>query len=156
MNTKYGKLAGGVVEYAPPVLETALGVVAAPSEATYLAQGWKRIVDEPPTVPVGKRAAATGWTEDATTLTRVYETVEAARPPRTFSKYRLVAVLKEAGVWPVVKAWITDKGLYDLYAAAQDFAEDNPYFRQGLAELKTLTGKTDAQIEAFLARCVVA
>ncbi|MBQ4198815.1 MAG: hypothetical protein II649_02915 [Kiritimatiellae bacterium] len=75
-------------------------------------------------------------------------------PPRVFSKLKVVAALTNAGVWQQVKAWIEEAGLYDLYLAAQEFAEDNEYFAQGLAALKPVVGWTDGQVEALLAQCV--
>lgn len=78
------------------------------------------------------------------------------RPPRTFSKLKVVTALTQAGVWPQVKAWIEQAGLYDLYLAAQDFAEDNEYFTQGRAALQTALGWTDEQVEAVLAAAEVA
>lgn len=77
------------------------------------------------------------------------------RPPRTFSKLKVVAALTEAGVWPQVKAWIEQAGLYDLYLAAQDFAEDNEYFTQGKTALQTALGWTDAQVEEILQEATV-
>ena len=41
MNTKYGRLSNGRIEYAPSSLETEDGVKMNPSEASYLAAGWK-------------------------------------------------------------------------------------------------------------------
>ncbi len=75
-------------------------------------------------------------------------------PPRTFSKLRIVSALTKAGVWAQVKAYIEQVGLYDLYLAAQDFAEDNEYFTQGKAQLQTALGWTDAQVEAVLQEAV--
>ena len=81
--------------------------------------------------------------------------VDAPPPtPRTFSKLRIVAALTKAGVWPQVKAYIEQAGLYDLYLAAQDFREDNEYFTQGKTALQTALGWTDEQVEAVLARSV--
>lgn len=77
--------------------------------------------------------------------------VDAPPPlPRTFSKLKVVAALTEAGVWPQVKAWIEQAGLYDLYLAAQDFAEDNEYFAVGKAQLQQALGWTDEQVEKIL------
>ena len=77
-------------------------------------------------------------------------------PPRTFSKYRLVAALIQAQVWPQVKAWIeSQEGAYDLYIAAEDISEDEPLLAQGIAAVKELLGWTDAQVEAILATSVM-
>ena len=82
--------------------------------------------------------------------TLVDEPEPAPPPPRTFSKLRIVAALTKAGVWPQVKQYIIDADLYDLYLAAQDFAEDNEYFVQGKTALQTALGWTDEQVEAVL------
>lgn len=71
-------------------------------------------------------------------------------PPRTFSKLRIVAALMQANVWTQVKAYIEQAGLYDLYLAAQEFAEDNVYFTQGKAALQSALGWTDEQVETVL------
>ena len=77
-------------------------------------------------------------------------------PPRTFSKYRLVAALMQAQVWPQVKAWIESvPGAYDLYLAAEDISEDEPLLAQGIAAVKQLLGWTDEQVEAVLAASAI-
>ena len=48
MNTKYGKLVDGRLVYAPVSLDTGDGVKMNPSEASYLAAGWKKVVDVKP------------------------------------------------------------------------------------------------------------
>jgi hypothetical protein len=77
------------------------------------------------------------------------------KPPRTFSKLKIVAALTRAGVWTQVKQYIIDANLYDLYLAAQDFAEDNEYFVQGKTSLQTALGWTDEQVEAVLSQSEV-
>lgn len=76
-------------------------------------------------------------------------------PPRTFSKLRIVAALTKAGVWAQVKAYIEQAGLYDLYLAAQDFAEDNEYFDKGKTALQTALGWNDSQVEDVLKEATV-
>ena len=48
METKYGKLVEGEIVYAPASLDTENGKLMNPSAASYLAAGWKKVVDEPP------------------------------------------------------------------------------------------------------------
>lgn len=74
---------------------------------------------------------------------------------RVFSKLRVVAALIRDGVWTQVKAYIEQKGLYDLYLAAQYFSEDDLYFVSGRAELKAQLGWTDEKVEAVLADCIL-
>jgi len=54
-------------------------------------------------------------------------------------------------VWDAVKQLLIERGLYDLFLAAQDFREDNEYFEQGKAALQTALGWTDEQVEDILA-----
>lgn len=157
MNRKYAKLTeSGALQYAPNAVRTKTATVLNPSAATYKAAGWLPVVNKPPTgVPEGKHAEPRGWKTTDGAIRRIYEIVDdPPPPPRIFSKLKVVAALTKAGVWPEVKEWIERAGLYDLYLAAQDFAEDNGYFVQGLAALKPVVGWTDEQVEALLAQCV--
>ena len=109
MNTKYGRLKNGRIEYAPVSLDTEDGVKMNPSEASYLAAGWKKVVDVRPTTEPGCRVEVSGWNESEDTLTCVYKVVPGEAPvsgPRVFSKLKLVAALKEADKWVLVKTWI--------------------------------------------------
>ena len=114
------------------------------------------IVDERPSTDAAHYAVATGWTRDGETWRRVYDIREVPPPPpRTFSKLRIVAALTTAGVWDSVKQLIIERGLYDLFLAAQDFGEDNEYFENGKAALQTALGWTDEQVEAVLDASVI-
>jgi len=165
MNAKYARLANGQIEYAPDSLVTEDGIKVNPSAASYLAAGWKRVVDDPPTSDAGKEAKVTSWREDATTVTAVYKQVasggqqggaggNAVPGRRIFSKLKILAALKEAGKWVLVKAWLEEKAYYDFYLAAQEFAEDYPLFAEAVAALKEYTGMDDAGVEEILAKCV--
>lgn len=184
MNVKYARLADGKAVYAPNALETEEGVVVNPSEETYLAHGWKRVVDEPPEPQEGCAVQESGWEEGEATLTRTYKQVTAPVPPpdpggdggeggagggrnvdmspvpapagkRVFSKLRLVAALKAAGLWVLTKTWIEENGLYDHYLAAQNLAEDNEWFLQGRSAIQPLARITDERVEEILAACVI-
>lgn len=157
MNTRYGRLKDGRFEYAPNALETANGVKMNPSEASYLAAGWKKVVDVKPTAEPGCRVEVSGWREDAETLTCVYKVVPGETPPagpRVFSKLKLVAALKAADKWVLVKTWIEERGLWDYYLAAQNFREDNEMFADALAAIKAYARMTDEDTEAILAKCI--
>ena len=75
-------------------------------------------------------------------------------PVARYSKMKVVATLTAAGVWPQVKAWIEANGLYDLYLAAQEFADDNAWFQQGLSALKDALGWSDEQVQSVLSACI--
>ena len=183
MNTKYGRLVNGRIEYAPNALETEDGVKMNPGEASYLAAGWKKVEDVPPAPDEGCTVEPSGWTETDTTLTRVYkqiampapdtpsgdggrdnpsggpggEDTPPAPPPvgkRIFSKLKLVAALKAADRWVLVKTWLEEKAYYDYYLAAQDFAEDNDLFIEGRNAIQGYLGVSDEYVESILSRCV--
>ena len=157
MNMNYGRLSEGRIEYAPNALDTADGVKMNPSEASYLAAGWKKVVDVKPTAEPGFRIEVSGWRESDDTLTCVYKVVAGETPAtgtRVFSKLKLVAALKEADKWVLVKTWIEERGYYDFYVAAQNFREDNPLFAEALAAIKGYARMTDEQAEAILSKCI--
>jgi hypothetical protein len=158
MNRNYGKLAGSEVEYAPAKITKDDGtVVSNPSAETYLAEGWKRIVDEPPAPDAGCTVEVSGWDETADSIVRIYKQVPSAAPatkPRVFSKLKLVAALKAADKWVLVKTWIEERGLWDYYLAAQNFREDNEMFAGALAAVKAYAGISDDEAEAILNNCM--
>lgn len=156
MNTKYGRLSNGRIEYAPSSLDTGDGVKMNPSGESYLAAGWKRVVDAKPEPEEGCRVEVSRWEEDAETLTCVYKLVRGAprEGARTFSKLKLVEALKGSGKWVLVKTWIEERGYYDYYVAAQNFREDNPLFQEAVAAIKGYARMTDEEAESLLSGCV--
>ncbi len=158
MNRNYGKLVGSEVEYAPAKITKDDGtVISNPSAETYLAAGWKRIVDEPPEAEPGHTVEVSGWIETADSIVRVYKQVPDETPPekpRVFSKLKLVAALKAAEKWVLVKTWIEEKGYWDYYLAAQNFREDNEMFAEALSAVKRYAGMSDEDAEAILKNCI--
>lgn len=87
----YGKLESGELVVAPAALmvsvtdsEGNIRMVCRSetmlTESDYFAQGWKRVIDNPPTPSAeGKMVVPTGWTETENSLTRQYE--EQDMPP---------------------------------------------------------------------------
>ena len=158
MNRNYGRLVGGEVEYAPAKITKDDGtVIMSPSAETYLAAGWKRIVDEPPTAEDGCTVEVSGWDETADSIVRVYKQVPDEPTPskaRVFSKLKLVAALKAADKWVLVKTWIEERGLWDYYLAAQNFREDNEMFSEAVAAIKEYARMSDEDAEAILKNCI--
>ena len=158
MNRNYGKLVAGEVEYAPAKITKDDGtVISNPSAETYLAAGWKRIVDEPPKAEDGCTVEVSGWDETADSIVRIYKQVPDETPEtkaRVFSKLKLVAALKAADKWVLVKTWIEERGLWDYYLAAQNFREDNEMFGEAIAAVKRYAGMSDEDAEAILKQCI--
>lgn len=157
MNTRYAKVdRNGDIVYAPTALPVSGGARVGASAQEYAAAGWLPVnrdwapAEEP---PAGRRWARTGrWNAEGGEVRPAWEPAEIPpAPPRVFSKLRVVAALMGAGVWPQVKAWMEREGLYDLYLAANEFAEDNEWFVAGKAQLQSELGWTDARAEAVLA-----
>ena len=158
MNRNYGKLVGGEVEYAPAKITKDDGtVVSNPSAATYLTAGWKRIVDERPAPEDGCTVEVSGWEETADSIVRIYKQVPDEPQPtraRVFSKLKLVAALKAADKWVLVKTWIEERGWWDYYLAAQNFREDNEMFSNAVAAIKEYARMSDEDVEAILKNCI--
>ena len=158
MNRNYGRLVGGEVEYAPAKITKDDGtVVMSPSAETYLAAGWKRIVDELPAAEPGHTVEVSGWDETADSIVRIYKQVPDEPTPgkaRVFSKLKLVAALKEADKWVLVKTWIEERSLWDYYLAAQNFREDNEMFSEALDAIKEYARMSDEDAEAILKNCI--
>lgn len=160
--TNYGTLIDGFLRPAPRAFVLHGAMVTNPKAEHFASLNEERakqglspylpVVDERPSTDAAHYAVATGWTRDGETWRHVYEVRELPPPPpRTFSKLRIVAALTQAGVWDSVKQLLIERGLYDLFLAAQDFREDNEYFEQGKAALQTALGWTDEQVESVLA-----
>ena len=158
MNTEYGRLGDGGVEYAPSAITLGDGtVVANPTAETYLETGWKRIADDPPAPEDGCTVMPSGWDEGADTITRTYKQVPVEPTPakaRVFSKLKLVAALKAADKWVLVKTWIEERGYWDYYLAAQNFREDNEMFAEAVAAIKEYARMSDEDSEAILKGCI--
>ncbi len=150
--SKYGTIIDNQLHPAPRAIRIDGAVVCNPTDAQYEAAGYKRVVDSQPQTDAAHYAVAVGWAEQGGEIVRQYEVrAYPPTPPRVFSKLKIVAALTSAGVWPQVKQFIINADLYDLYLAAQEFAEDNQYFVQGKTALQTALGWTDEQVEAVLA-----
>lgn len=143
---------GTAIEYAPVTLAPNPGI---PTEAEYNAAGWFMLDIDPPNPPAGKMVGATTFKIENNKVVAEYEYVDEPPKVRTFSKLKILAALIQAEVWPQVKTFIQEAGLYDLYLAAQDFKEDNEYFTEGKTALQSLLGWTDEQVEAILAGATI-
>ena len=96
MNTKYGRIVNGQLEYAPSSFVTPAGVVVNPSATTYRKAGWLRVEPVPPP-PDGYSHAISGYTWNDEAITPIVKRIPIENPPRTFSKLKLVTILTERG-----------------------------------------------------------
>lgn len=159
-NYRYGKLTDERVTYAPKTLRYGNRCILTPKDADYRARDYKPIVDIPPSEPApdGYYWAATSWTEDADSITRVYTAQK--NPPRRFSKLKLYAALNEAGLWDALDAWLKTLTVGGVsastaFALAQELSEDYPNWGDYLAAAKSALGVTDEQVAAILSAAEV-
>lgn len=153
---QYAKLQDNRLTYAPSVfVNTDNSILSRPTHKDYIARGYKEV--EPPTTPTeepptGKHWAMGGYEETEIAIKAKW--VLADNPPRVFSKMKAIVALTESGHWQAVKAWIEEAGLTDIFLAAQNFKEDDPFFITGLTVLRSKLGLTEEQIESLLNACV--
>ena len=133
--------------------------VTNPTAEQYAAIGAYPRSDEsfaPPACDEGYHAVPDGYDSSTGKWMRKWRIEELPPPPpRTFSKFKVVRLLTEMGIWLKVRDYIVAKGLYDLFFAAQDFKEDDEFFIEGLTSLKGELGLADEQIEDILKKCEV-
>lgn len=146
---KYAKMRGNfpgtyVLDYAPSSLT--------PEEC--ISQGYKRIIEVYPEHIDGVLVPAK-YEEDDESMTFVYECAQVPTTPRVFSKYKLIEKAMMFGWWAQIKVQIENAGLYDLFLAAQDFKEDNPFFQQGLNMIQSVFQIPQEQLEQILNDCAV-
>ena len=130
----------------------------------YLAQGWKRVIDDKPAPSAdGKVVVATGWTETETAITRTYEEHDAPPAvtlPRKFSKLKIYGAIAQLGAWEKVKAWLEAKEVdgvngWTAFTLAQEVSEDHALFAPLAEEARQLIGLDAAAFEALLSSCVL-
>lgn len=164
MNRKFGKLVDGQLVYAPNMVSHDGRSYINPKEPDYFKADdgpWYPIEPLPPpsTPPAeGYHYVRNGevFDEEHKCIVPQYAQVEnPPASPRTFSKFKVVRLLTERGIWVKVRDYIVTKGLYDLFLAAQDFKEDDKFFIEGLTSLKGELGLSDEQVEEILKNCEV-
>ena len=74
---------------------------------------------------------------------------------RVFSKLKVVKAAMGLGVWETVKAFLVERGYWDLFLCAQDFKASDPDFVAGKAAIKELLGWTEEKIESVFADCIL-
>ena len=127
-----------------------------PTKHDYLLAGYKEVVNDPPTdVKAGYIAMQTGYDETDDQLIATYQIVKIQSHARKFSKYKIITHTMKIGLWPQIKSFIEEQGLYDLFLAAQDFSEDDAFFKQGIKLIKQKFGLTHEYINQILDECVI-
>ena len=131
-------------------------ILGNPADFAKYLNAYPRGADTPSTVDAEHRAVADGYALTDGKWVRKWRVEDLPPPPpRTFSKFKVVRLLTEMGIWLKVRDYIVAKGLYDLFLAAQDFKEDDQFFVEGLTALKGELGLADEQIEKILKKCEV-
>ena len=167
----FGRLDGNRVAAAPTRLTVTLAdgstVIRGESRLTasdYLAQGWKRVIDEKPVPSATNRYVyATGWKETDTAITRQYAEADIPAPikvPRKFSKLKIYGAIAQLGAWDKVKSWLEAKDVggingWTAFTLAQEVSESHELFASLAEEARQLLGLDEAAFNAFLDQCVL-
>ena len=134
---------------------------AAPTEEQYNAAGWFRKAIEPPTPPEGMMVSSITYVVEDNLVKASY--TYAPLPPRVrvFSKLQLEDALFKEGLLDAVDAFIDAQVITNEYGqtmplrrkydTANDFRDDNIYFSQFLAAVKSTLGISDEKAEEILA-----
>ena len=130
----------------------------------YLAQGWKRVIDEKPAPSATNRYVyATGWAETDDAITRQYAEADIPAPvkvPRKFSKLKIYGAIAQLGAWEKVKSWLEAKDVggingWTAFTLAQEVSESHELFASLAEEARQLLGLTQEQFDAMLDQCVL-
>ena len=74
---------------------------------------------------------------------------------RVFSKLKVVKAAIGLGVWETVKAFLVERGYWDLFLSTQDLKASDHDFAAGKAAIKELLGWTDEKVDAVLSDCTL-
>lgn len=75
---------------------------------------------------------------------------------RTFSKLKILQAAAQMGLATDFLTLLqSDVLLYNMWLAAQNIAEDNQFFKDGVKTIKQQLHLTDEQIESILSNCVI-
>ena len=130
----------------------------------YLAQGWKRVIDEAPAPSATNRYVyATGWKETDDAITRQYAEADIPAPiklPRKFSKLKIYGAIAQLGAWDKVKSWLEAKDVggingWTAFTLAQEVSESHELFSSLAEEARQLLGLDEAAFDAMLDECVL-
>ena len=118
INTKYGKLVEGVLQYAETPVYIDGKLIVNPTAGTYLKLGFKEIINHIPPNKDGFHLVEDGLMDTPVRLIKKwkYEENEEGReypdphddlkPPRVFSKLYLKITLMKMGLWDRVEYWM--------------------------------------------------
>ena len=149
MNRNFGKLVGGVVEYAPDVIRVDGHDAISPSEEQLLAAGYKRVTERAPETDEKHYAVATGWTEAVTEIVRTYEVREVEPTVRKWTPLTIKRGAVARGWWEAFKAILTAADGYEDFVMCQFVAEDDPMFAPIKAALAAQFGADE--VDGYLA-----
>lgn len=113
---------------------------------------------EPQDAPEGHHYEARYAYDSDETPTRIVrswvEVEDPPPPPRSFSKRKLYRAFTEAGVWPQIKAYMEQAGIWEDWEYATTLDEDDPLIAAAVPAIQSALAWTAEQMEAVLAASV--
>ena len=131
MNRRFGKLdEAGNLTYAPNVLAVDGRILISPPDDAFLAAGWYKVTDNPPTPTEGFYARPTGWDMVDGEIVRQYEQIAVEPTPKVYNKYRLGIAIQEAGLLDsLLQFFAANPAAKFHWDNAHDFAEEDENFK---------------------------
>ena len=155
MNRKFGKLEDGNLTYAPNVLAVDGRILISPPDDAFLAAGWYKVTDNPPTPTEGFYARPTGWAIVDGEIVRQYEQIAVEHTPKVYNKYRIGNAIEDAGkLDDFLALFESNAKLKFHWNNADEFAEGDKNFEAFKKAMVDMFGE-DA-VSAILAKAEVA
>lgn len=96
-----------------------------------------------------------GYDETDTQLVAKFDLAPIpSEPSASYSKYKIIKLCMQLGIWTELKSCLEKSGLMDLFNAAIVFKSDDSFFKQGLQLVKSRYGYSDELLGQFLESCL--
>lgn len=125
----------------------------APSDETYLAAGFKPVIDERPYTSPTEYAVAVGWEEFENSISRIYEIRPIEPQPRRWTPLTMKRGALKRGWWQAFKGALEAADMYDDFLMCQYIAENDAAYPAIYAAMCQLFGKEE--VDTYLAELEV-
>lgn len=146
MNTNFGKLVEGEIEFAPKSLVIGDKHVTNPADWQYAQCGWMRVHVETPDDQLGVYFIPDGWEVRDGEIWRTFKVEPIVAPTPVYKVEEIIYALRTIGKLKVVKALLEEQDLWDLFTMRDEIKSDNemwqelfPQFKQYLIENNIMT-----------------
>lgn len=127
------------------------------TDAEKAACGWWRIVETPPPgiIVSNEFWVASGYTFTNSVAYQGWAKRWRKVVPVKYSRLSIYMALANMGKWETAKAWMEQQGLYTAFMLAQEISSDHPQFVAVKAQVASVLGLTEAQVDEILKECIL-